>query len=304
MKILKKAVIIGYGSIGQRHAKILFDLKLFEKIYIVTKQKISSKYQKLNSLKELNKINPDYFLICSETFKHYNQLKYLVENFKKKIIFIEKPLFEKGYQLKLNKNIVFVGYNFRFHPVIKFIKIFLKNKKKILSTTVLCGSYLPSWRKNIIYNKSYSSDKKKGGGVLLDLSHEIDYITWILGSFTKKYFIYKKFSNLKTTSNDFVSLIGSNKKTKYMLINLDYFSKIPKRQIIIEGDNFSLSCDLIKNSIKVKNFNKMKSIEFSKKSKDESYVLQHQNILSNSTKIACSYNEAFKLLKFIDKIQN
>ena len=71
----KKAVIIGYGSIGQRHAKILFDLKLFEKIYIVTKQKISSKYQKLNSLKELNKINPDYFLICSETFKHYNQLK-------------------------------------------------------------------------------------------------------------------------------------------------------------------------------------------------------------------------------------
>ena len=129
-----------------------------------------------------------------------------------------------------------------------------------------------SWRKNIIYNKSYSSDKKKGGGVLLDLSHEIDYITWILGSFTKKYFIYQKFSNLKTTSNDFVSLIGSNKKTKYMLINLDYFSKIPKRQIIIEGITL-FSCDLIKNSIKVKNFNKMKSIEFSKKSKDESYVI-------------------------------
>ena len=79
----------------------------------------------------MNKINPDYFLICSETFKHYNQLKYLVENFKKKIIFIEKPLFEKGYQLKLNKNIVFVGYNFNFtRGIIKFIKNFLKIKKK------------------------------------------------------------------------------------------------------------------------------------------------------------------------------
>ena len=76
---------------------------------------------------------------------------------------------------------------------------------------------------------------KKGGGVLLDLSHgnrlyNLDFIN----QFTKKYFIYKKFSNLKTTSNDFVSLIGSNKKTKYMLINLDYFSKRWIRQIIIE----------------------------------------------------------------------
>ena len=100
MKILKKAVIIGYGSIGQRHAKILFDLKLFEKkIYIVTKQKISSKYQKLNSLKELNKINPDYFLICSETFKHYNQLKYLVENFKKKLFLLKNLYLKKVINL-------------------------------------------------------------------------------------------------------------------------------------------------------------------------------------------------------------
>ena len=80
-----------------------------------------------------------------------------------------------------------------------------------MSTTVLCGSYLPSWRKNIIYNKSYSSDKKKGGGVLLDLSHEIDYITWILGSFTKNILSIKNFLISKLLQT-FVSLIEYNKK--------------------------------------------------------------------------------------------
>ena len=40
--------------------------------------------------------------------------------------------------------------------------------------------FLPDWRKNIAYSKSYSSIKKQGGGVLLDLSHELDYATYLL----------------------------------------------------------------------------------------------------------------------------
>ena len=47
---------------------------------------------------------------------------------------------------------------------------------------VNCYSYLPNWRKNIPYYLSNSADKK-GGGVLLELSHEIDYLTWIFGDF-------------------------------------------------------------------------------------------------------------------------
>ena len=302
MKKLKKAVIIGYGSIGKKHANILKKLKLFNKIYIVTNQKVASNFKKINSLNYLKNIDPDYFLICSETNKHYLQLKYIVNNFKRKIIFVEKPLYEKNYDLKLNNNKVFVGYNFRFHPIVQYIKNFIKNKK-VLSVTVLCGSFLPNWRKNILYNKSYSSDKSKGGGVLLDLSHEFDYTKWILGPMIKKYFSYKKISNLKISSNDFLSFIGSSKKAKYILINLDYFSKIPKRQIILEGNNFSLHADLINNYIKVKKFEKNKLIKFSSLSNIKSYIFQHKNILNKKKKIACTYSEAEKLTNFFSKIQ-
>lgn len=302
MKKLKKAAIIGYGSIGKKHANILSKLKIFNEIYIITNQKVVSNFKKINSLNYLKNIDPDYFLICSETKKHYQQLKYIVNNFRKKIIFVEKPLYEKNYKLNLNNNKVFIGYNFRFHPIIKYLKNFIKNKK-VLSATVLCGSFLPNWRKNILYNKSYSSDKSRGGGVLLDLSHEFDYVKWILGPIIKKYFSYKKISNLKISSNDFMSFIGSSKKAKYILINLDYFSKIPKRQIILEGNNFSLHADLINNYIKIKELEKNKLIKFSSLSNKKSYIFQHKNILNKKKKIACTYKEAIKLTNFFSNIQ-
>ena len=59
-------------------------------------------------------------------------------------------------------------------------------------------SYLPKWRKNIVYSNSNSAKKKYGGGVLLELSHELDYLQWIFSSVKKiNYSIVKKFQTLK-----------------------------------------------------------------------------------------------------------
>ena len=286
MKRLKTAAIIGYGSIGRRHASVLKKLKLFEKIYIVTNQKINLNFEKLNSINNLKDINPDYFVICSDTSKHYKQLKYIINNFKRKIIFVEKPIFEKSRKLKIGNNKVFVGYNFRFNP---------------LTAVVLCGSYLPNWRKNIKYNKSYSSYAKKGGGVLLDLSHEFDYITWIFGFLKKYYSYYNRISNLNISSNDFLSFIGSAPNAKYVQINLDYFSRIAKRKIILEGGDFSLQADILKNYVKYNYLSKTKLIKFTKLGVKNSYFLQHKNILIDKKKIACTYVEATKLMRFLDK---
>ena len=123
MKNYRIAAIIGYGSIGKRHAKVLDKIKIFKKIYVVTKRKIKCKYEKVKLIKDLKFINPDYFLICSETSNHFRQLKFINKNFKKKTIFVEKPLFNKNYNLKIkNNNKIYIGYNFRFHPIIQFLK--------------------------------------------------------------------------------------------------------------------------------------------------------------------------------------
>ncbi len=304
MKKFESAVIIGFGSIGRRHYEILKNLNIFNKIFIFTKQKISKKKNIIHELNDLKKINPSYILICNETSKHFKTLRFLTKNFKGKTIFIEKPLFERSYDLKnFKNNYIFVGYNFRYHPIITYIKKVLLNKK-ILTSQILCGSYLPYWRKNISYNKSYSSDKKKGGGVLLDLSHEIDYVFWLYGKIKLCYSDYKKISNLNISSKDSTFIIGNNSKVKKIFISLDYFSLTAKRQIYIESDNFSLHCDLIKNSIIHKSKDKIKKIKFNKKTLDQTYVNQHKNILLDKKKIACTYQEALNVIKFIDKIKN
>ena len=130
----KKVLIIGFGSIGKRHASILSQFKNIGKIFILTKQK-SYGYNKITNLSEIKLIDPDYILICSRTSEHYRHLQFIEKNLKNKIILVEKPLFKNSKNFKVKNNKVFVGYNFRYHPIIKYIKNFIKNKR-IFSVSV------------------------------------------------------------------------------------------------------------------------------------------------------------------------
>ena len=200
------ALIIGYGSIGKKHAEILNSLEFFSNIYVLTSQK-KIPFKSISQIEESLKIDPDYFIISSPTYKHFKQLLFLEKNFKNKKILIEKPLYEKYYNFNPTQNQVWVGYCLRFNPVIEFLKLKLKDKK-ISNVNVFCGSFLPNWRVKSNYLKSYSASKSKGGGVLLDLSHEIDYINWLFGSFDVDYVFNGKISNLPISSDDTLILNG------------------------------------------------------------------------------------------------
>ena len=99
----KKILIIGFGSIGKRHAAILSKFKKVGKIFILTRQKIYN-YTNIKTLQETKLIDPDYILICSKTSDHYKHLKFIDKNFKNKIILVEKPLFNKNRYLKIKNN--------------------------------------------------------------------------------------------------------------------------------------------------------------------------------------------------------
>ena len=116
-----KVLIIGYGSIGKRHAKILLNIKKIKELKIFTGQKNIS-FKTINEIEKIKEYNPDYIVICNETSKHLRYLKYIESNLKNKYILIEKPVFEKFFDTKIVKNKVFVGYNLRFHPLLQILK--------------------------------------------------------------------------------------------------------------------------------------------------------------------------------------
>jgi len=299
----KIALVIGYGSIGKKHSKILKSLKEVDEVAVLTSQK-KIPYRQIKSFNEIKRLNPFYIIIASPTDKHNEQLRFLEENFSKKKILVEKPLFEKIYNLKIKKNKVYIGYNLRFNPLIIFIKKILK-KINVTFVSVYCGYYLPYWRKNIPYTKSYSASRIKGGGVILDLSHEIDYITHIFGKIKIINFIKKKISNLDISSEDFFFLNGTSKKSKIVQISLNYISKKKIRDIKIETNKFGLYGDIVNNKLEIVYKNKTKV----KKWKNDknflgTYKKQHLAIIKDKNKeLLCTFNEGFRIFKFLNKLK-
>ena len=300
---MKKILIFGTGSIALRHYKLLKTKKV--EIFFYTKKKNFSKNFKIINLKDdIIKLNPDFFIIASKTNLHFEQLRFIEQNFSRKKILVEKPLFSKYQNFKIKKNDVFVGYQLRYHPIIDYLKKRFKREKTFL-IKINCNSYLPEWRKNIEYHKSYSAKKKEGGGVLSDLSHEIDYVQYIFGKIDKINFsLLSKISNLRINSEDIFHFIGSINKSK-IIINLDYFSKFKKREIEVISNKNHIRCDLIKNIIEYKVNKKLKKIKF-KLTKNYTYLKMFDNIFFNKDKrkISCGYKEGLNINRLIDKLKS
>jgi predicted dehydrogenase len=296
----KKVLIIGFGSIGKRHASILKNFKMVSDIYILSRSNPKI-FKTINKLSQIKEIDPDYIIICSRTSDHFKHLKYIEKNFSKKIVLIEKPLFNKFHKFTILKNKVFVGYNLRQHPVIKFIKNFIKNKN-IFSVNIICNSYLPNWRKKN-YKTSYSSHKRLGGGVLLDLSHEIDYLEWIFKRIKRLDLVkIKKLSNLKINVEDHVLVAGKTRLSNFVL-NLNYYSLYPRRQVVVDGHNLSIKGDLMNNFVEIYIKNKNKKVISFKNDKNYTYVKQHELILNQNHGTLSTFANANKLMLLLDKFR-
>ena len=300
MKI--SVVIIGYGSIAKKHFECLKRIKTIKKIYIYSKRNINYKYS-LNTIKNILEIDPQYIVIASNTSDHFKHLQYIINNLNNKIILVEKPLFHKFLNLRIKKNKVFVGYNLRMHPILLFLKKQLKDKK-IFSVDILCESFLPEWRKNRNYVYTSSANKDSGGGVLLDLSHELDYLQWIFGSITPIYVKNLKLSNLKINTDDYLFLYATNKEKIHFNLSINFYSRIQTRQISIKGDNISIKADLISNKIIQIKHKQKKEFFFNKFNIINTYFDLHNKILSANHSEVCSYKEGLKTLKLIDNIKN
>ncbi len=299
------AAVIGAGSIGLKHIGILSKLSYVKKIYVVTKTNLKITNSKIVVVKNLRHIfneKIDYFIISNPTTYHYRTLLKINNNFSNKIILVEKPLFDKYQIIGKLKNKVFVAYNLRFHPIIQYLKINFSNKK-INYISVRSLSNLRTWRTNIKYNLSSSSEKKFGGGVVKDMSHEFDYITYIFGRINSINYFKKKLSNLKINTEDFFKIIFSNKNIKFGNLELAYFSKNIVRDINIHTNNLTVEANLVSNYINITHNGKIKKINFSKKSLPNSYVIMHKNILTNKHKNLCTIKDGLKLNKLMDSFK-
>ena len=254
-----KVVIVGYGSIGKRHCKNLSKIKNIQCFIVTSQKKISlpsKNFQRVDSLDDCIKLQPDVAFITNESHLHVKSALKLA-----KLgchLFIEKPLsnnlinIKKLSQVVKKKHLVtLMGCNLRFHPCLIKIKKLILAKKigRILFVQAEHGSYLPDWHPNENYKKSYASQKKMGGGVVLTSIHELDYLYWIFGDITEIFSITGKYSDLGIDAEDLSSILLKFKNNIVGEVHLDYFQKPSNRGCKIVGSKGTLTWNISKNNI-------------------------------------------------------
>lgn len=287
--------VVGAGSIGSRHQRII--QQLGHQVSVVSANSPNAEFKSLSDALERQSF--DYVVIASQTSQHFHDFSTLIRNKFKGRVLIEKPMFEKPHQLKSNLfSFAAVGYNLRFHPAIIWLRDTLPKLGQLSSANFYVGQYLPTWRPDTDYRKSSSAQDISGGGVLRDLSHELDLAQHLFGDWQRLTAIGGKFSDLEITTDDTFSILMSATKCNVVSLHLNYLDQIKQRDITINGNNGTISVDLVGNNAK---FNETE-VKFSV-SADDSYTAQHLAAIANDSQNICTLGDALKVVETIEAIE-
>ena len=257
-----KILIIGFGSIAKRHINNLIHNINCEIIVYSRRKNIRfldhKKIKVLNSLEKCLLEKPDVALITNETAFH---IPMAIKMAKSGLdLFIEKPLSNSTNGIKTLQKIVKqkklvtqMGCNLRFHKCIIKIRRLINQKKigKVISIQSENGSYLPDWHPNEDYRKGYASDRQLGGGIILTMIHDIDYLYWIFGNPKSIFSVSGKFSDLDISAEDYCSSIIEFKNNITAELHLDFFQRPEFRGCKIKGTKGVIYWNSDKNEIRL-----------------------------------------------------
>ena len=191
--MISRILVIGAGAAGRKHLKILQEKYPVAVIKVLrrpdSKPNLETENFTLTTWDEVVEFNPIFAIIAGPAPFHLKDANKLLRLGVHMII--EKPLSidTRGVGKFLAKCeerglTVLVGYNLRYMGSLNFLKQTLESNKlgEIYSIRAEVGQDLKMWRKGANHMDSVSASKKLGGGALLELSHELDYLIWLFGN--------------------------------------------------------------------------------------------------------------------------
>ncbi len=188
-----KFMIVGLGSIGRRHLKHLLalgqdDIVLFRSHLGTIDDDELARFPVETELSKALAHKPDAVIISNPTALHLDVaipaaeagchllIEKPISNDLERVEALEKVIEKRNVQ-------VLVGFQFRYHPGIQKIVELLSTEAvgRPISFRAHWGEYLPDWHPWEDYRKGYSARKDLGGGVVLTLTHALDYARMIFG---------------------------------------------------------------------------------------------------------------------------
>jgi predicted dehydrogenase len=242
-----KFLIAGFGSIGRRHLRNLRTLGETD-IVLLRSNKSTLPDDEIMGLPVETDIDsalahkPDGVIIANPTALH---LAVAIPAARAGCaVLMEKPISHTLSQISEFKDAiktggagVLLGYQFRFHPGLQQVKAWLEEGMigRPLSYRAQWGEYLPNWHPWEDYRASYTSRQDLGGGVVVTLSHPVDYLRWLLGDVQKLWAFSGKISDLEIQVEDYAEIGMQFSSGAAGSLHVDYFQQPPSHTLEISG---------------------------------------------------------------------
>lgn len=275
-----KILMVGLGSIGQRHAhnlRALLGASLKLSAYRVRRSSqvitsaltiepgvdVETRYDvKVHlNLEEALDEKPDAVFIANPNSLHI-PIALAAANAGCHL-FIEKPLshnFERVPELielvEKKRLVCLIGYQLRFHPGLKLVRSLLETNAigRVLTARLEFGEYLPAWHKYEDYRTMQASRIDLGGGVILSQIHDIDYAYLLFGMPRRVFALGGKLSSLEIEVEDTASILMECRVEGSLVpvhVCQDYVQRPPSRACEIVGDCGKIVWDYYRRKVYV-----------------------------------------------------
>jgi predicted dehydrogenase len=251
-----KFLIAGLGSIGRRHFRNLIALGERDIILLRTRKATLpddelAGYPVETDLQEaLHNHKPDAVIVANPTAMHLDVAIPAAET--GCAILLEKPVSHSLARLdilqktaKKSGSKILVGFQFRYHPTLNKARELIQAKAlgKILTVHAQWGEYLPQWHPWEDYRQSYAARADLGGGVVLTLTHPLDYLRYLLGDVESLWSFNDHLSPLETDVEDVAEIGLRFTNGAVGGVHINYFQRPPVHRLEIVGTSGTLRWD-------------------------------------------------------------
>ncbi|HSL45226.1 MAG TPA: Gfo/Idh/MocA family oxidoreductase [Anaerolineales bacterium] len=251
-----KFLIAGLGSIGRRHFRNLIALGE-EDIILLRTRKATLPNEELTAYpvetdirEALKKHHPEAVIVANPTSMHLDVAIPAAEAGCH--ILLEKPVshslerldvLQKTAQKSGSK--ILVGFQFRYHPTLNKARELIQSNApgKVLTVHAHWGEYLPQWHPWEDYRQSYAARADLGGGVIVTLTHPLDYLRYLLGDVETLWSFNGHISPLEIDVEDVAEIGLKFANGTVGGVHVNYFQRPPVHRLEIVGTDGSLRWD-------------------------------------------------------------
>ncbi|MGH7380679.1 MAG: Gfo/Idh/MocA family protein [Candidatus Methylomirabilales bacterium] len=248
-----RILIAGVGSIGRRHLLNLRQLGMSDIVLYRTRPdrlKEAPDLAVFTDLRDALGVKPDIVIVSNPTAQHLEVALPAAQAGCN--LFIEKPLShswdgveEMLSMVRKNNLLTLVGFDLRFDPGLCKVKSILDvgSIGRVVAIQAQVGQYLPDWKPSEDYRKGISAHIKTGGGVIFDLIHELDYVSWLIGPVHAVACFADKVSGLEIETEDTAAILLRFENGAIGTVHLDYIQHIPSRTCRVIGEGGTIFWD-------------------------------------------------------------